>query len=49
MGLMKEIFIADREREEYENETLELYYKHLLLLTEEEECQTQEIINEIKN
>lgn len=48
MGLMKEKFIQQREQEEYEQETLELYYKHLLLLSDENYVAQTETINEIK-
>lgn len=48
MGLMKEKFIQQREQEEYEQETLDLYYKHLLLLSEGDSVTQTETINEIK-
>ena len=48
MGLMKEKFIQQREQEEYEQETLELYYKHLLLLSDKDYLTEIETINEIE-
>ena len=48
MGLMKEKFIQQREQEEYEEETLRLYYNHLLLLCDNDYQENEETINEIK-
>ncbi|QDP66751.1 MAG: hypothetical protein GOVbin5978_27 [Prokaryotic dsDNA virus sp.] len=48
MSKMKEKFIEERELEEYEEETLRMYYSHLLLLSEEEEWKTIETINAVK-
>ena len=48
MSKMKDKFIEQREQEEYDNETLALYYNHLLLLSEEEEWKTIETINAVK-
>lgn len=47
MGLMKEIFIAEQERHEHEHETLQKYYGHLLMISDQEEG-TKEIINTVK-
>lgn len=47
MGKMKEKFIELREQGVYESDTLEAYYNHILLLSEESEL-TKEVINELK-
>jgi len=48
MGRMKEQFIKQVEQEDYETETLELYYKNLLLLSNEGAGETNKTINGIK-
>lgn len=44
---MKEEFIKQREEESYNDETMELYYNHLLLISEDED-DTEKVINIIK-
>ncbi len=47
MGLMKQKFIEEREKEAYFEEVIELHYNHLLLLGEYEE-ETREVIKQVK-
>lgn len=47
MGLMKEKFIEEREKEAFFEEITELHYSNLLLLGEFEE-NTKEVINQLK-